>query len=304
MAKSPLSTSAVKGGRPAGLFTWITIGVVLLVVAVLVIVKVTNNGGANGSSVFQPTSASLASEVTGVPTSVFNSIGVTSSATPASMPQAISGQPTFTATVNGKKLPEILYVGAEYCPYCAAERWANIVALSRFGTFSGLGNMESSTHTGEVYPGTPTFTFLKAKYTSPYVAFSSVEEFTNVWSNSIGYYTSLQKPSKAESANFGKYDTSAYIKGITSQQNGSIPFINFANKFLVAGASFSPAILAGLTRDQIAAGLSDPTSPITQAIIAVANYQTAAICSITNNQPSTVCASPGVALAKKAMKLK
>ncbi|HSR26568.1 MAG TPA: DUF929 family protein, partial [Candidatus Eisenbacteria bacterium] len=40
--------------------------------------------------------------------------------------------------------PEVLYVGAEYCPYCAAERWPLIVALSRFGTFSGVRAAASS----------------------------------------------------------------------------------------------------------------------------------------------------------------
>ena len=34
--------------------------------------------------------------------------------------------------------PEVLYVGTEFCPYCAAESWSLIVALSRFGQFSGL----------------------------------------------------------------------------------------------------------------------------------------------------------------------
>ena len=31
-------------------------------------------------------------------------------------------------------LPEMLYMGAEYCPFCAAERWAMVMALSKFGT--------------------------------------------------------------------------------------------------------------------------------------------------------------------------
>ena len=39
-------------------------------------------------------------------------------------------------TADGK--PLVLYVGAEYCPYCAAERCAMVQALSRFGTFSNL----------------------------------------------------------------------------------------------------------------------------------------------------------------------
>ncbi len=34
------------------------------------------------------------------------------------------GQPALTS--GGK--PQIVYMGAEYCPYCAAERWAMVVA--------------------------------------------------------------------------------------------------------------------------------------------------------------------------------
>jgi len=35
-------------------------------------------------------------------------------------------------------------LGRSYCPYCAAERWSIIVALSKFGNFSGLTYMLSS----------------------------------------------------------------------------------------------------------------------------------------------------------------
>ena len=69
--------------------------------------------------------------------------------------------------------PEVFYLGAEYCPYCAAERWPMIVALSRFGTFSGLKTTSSSST--DIYPNTPTFTFHGATYTSQYVDFVSVE---------------------------------------------------------------------------------------------------------------------------------
>jgi O-succinylbenzoate synthase len=59
-----------------------------------------------------------------------------------------------------------------------------------------------------------------------------------------------------------------------------------------------------VSRATIAAGLSNATSPITQAIIASANYQTAAICAITKQQPGNVCTSAGVKAADKAMGLK
>jgi len=41
-----------------------------------------------------------------------------------------------------------------------------IIALSRFGTFSGLSTTHSSTT--DEYPGTPTFTFYGSSYRSKY----------------------------------------------------------------------------------------------------------------------------------------
>jgi hypothetical protein len=61
--------------------------------------------------------------------------------------------------------------------------------------------------------------------------------------------------------------------------------------------------LSGLSRSSIAAALQDTTSPVSDAIIASANYLTASFCTLTHQQPSAVCTSPGVLAAKKAMKL-
>src|SRR6202043_382420 len=58
-------------------------------------------------------------------------------------PPVATGKNTALLTASDGK-PEILYVGAEYCPYCAAQRWAVVTALSHFGTFSGLGTTTSS----------------------------------------------------------------------------------------------------------------------------------------------------------------
>lgn len=303
-AKRPTPKRApARRGRPAGLFTWLAIGLVVVVVAALVIIKIAS--GSSGSSTatpFQPTSPTVVSELTHVPASVFNAVGVTSPIAAVTPPQAIKSQPELTETVKGKTLPEILYMGAEYCPYCAAQRWSTIIALSRFGTFTGLGNMSS--YSGDIYPNTPTFTFVHAKYRSPYVAFTPVELYTNYLNSAKTYYAKLQTPTKQETKEIDKYDTSKYIKGLTASQDGSIPFMSFANKFLVAGASYSPTTLSGSSRDTIAAGLSNATDPITQAIIASANYQTAAICTLTDNQPGSVCNSSGVKAAAQVMKLK
>ena len=308
-AKRPAAQSnkpvAKSTGRPAELFTWLAVGLVVVVVAALVIIKVSTGSSATGNSSFQATDATTVAELTTIPASIFNTVGVTSPVAPVTAPQILKGQPALTGTSStGAKLPEIFYLGAEYCPFCAAQRWATIIALSRFGTWSGLGNMASSTYSGEYAPGTPTFTFVKAKYKSKYLVFVAVEQYNNVFNTALNFYSPLQQPSPMEKANFKKYDTSKYIKGYTAQQNYSIPYLTFANKFLVGGASFSPLTLANISRSQIAKGLSDPTSPVTDAIIASANYQTAAFCTLTNNLPANVCTSSAVKAAKRAMGIK
>ncbi len=70
---------------------------------------------------------------------------------------------------------------------------------------------------------------------------------------------------------------------------------------LISGASYDPQILAGLSWSAIAGGLSDPTNPVTQAILATGNYMSAGICQATKGQPGSVCQSSGVQAAAKAL---
>lgn len=293
-SKSQAKTS----GRPAGLFTWLAVGLVVVVIAVLVGVKVLSGSSSGTKTSFQAANPAVVSELTGISPSVFDTVGVNSPTINVTPPSVFKTDPLLTSTVNGKKLPEFLYIGAEYCPYCAAERWSTIIALSRFGTWSGLGN--TSSYSGDIYPNTQTFTFGEAKYSSPYLVFKSVEEYRNYLNAAGTYYATYQKPSKAQNALLTKYDSSAYFPGTNSP---AIPFISIGNKVLVSGASYSPSALAKLSREQIASTLSTPSNLVSQAIIATANYMTAAICYTTNQQPSNVCTSKGVAAATKALKL-
>jgi hypothetical protein len=250
--------------------------VVLAIVLVFVIVKLNGKPAASAQGVSNgPTGSSLSAvvnKVTSVPASTLNTVGQGGG--------AVTGKPTTISgtalTENGK--PEMLYIGAEYCPYCAAERWAMIVALSRFGTFSGLSTVHSSST--DVYPNTPTWTFYKSSYTSPYLTFTPVETTTNVAdaSNTPPYVT-LQTPTAAQQALITKYVGAS----------GSIPFIDFGNKYLISGASYNPALLAGLSWSTIATDLSNPSSPVAQAVDGTANYITAAICKMTGNQPASAC---------------
>jgi hypothetical protein len=69
---------------------------------------------------------------------------------------------------------------------------------------------------------------------------------------------------------------------------GAWPFLDVGNRFY-SEALFSPAVLQGKTANQIASALSHPSSPIAQAVDGSANVVIAAVCSITGNQPSSVC---------------
>jgi hypothetical protein len=267
-------------------------GSILAVIAIVVafIVIKANNHPASRNSSNGPTGAALSSvvsNVTSVPASTLDQVGNGSGQVTAKTPvQAITGGTPLTA--NGK--PEMVYMGAEYCPFCAAERWSMIVALSRFGTFSGLATVHSASVNGagssEPYPNTPTWTFANAKYTSQYLTFSPVEMQTNIPNKATSGYTNLQTPTPAQNALLAKYDVPPYVP---AGSNGSIPFIDFGNKYVIAGASYSPQVLAGLSWATIGADLSNPNSQVAKAIDGTANYITAAICKMTGNQPASAC---------------
>jgi hypothetical protein len=292
---SSTKRAPTKAGRRSGLspVSWIAIGVVLVVVVALVIYAVTMGSSTTASSGGgqSPAPASLVKEVTQIPASVYDTVGVTSSVAPVTPPKAISGYAPLTfPDSTGTQKPGVFYYGAEYCPYCAAERWAFTAAISRFGPISGLGITSSSST--DVYPNTPTFSFYKASFGTTDLEVRAVEHLSNIPSSNGEGYTVLANPTPQETALLKKLDP-----------NGTIPLISFGNQFMVSGASFSPAIFASLTRDEIAANLNDPSNPVTQAIISTANYMSASICKITKGQPGNVCSSSGVQAAAKAMKI-
>jgi Domain of unknown function (DUF929) len=261
---------------------------VAAVVIVLAVVKSSSAPGTASAASEGPTGAalhSLVADVTSVPASVLDTVGGGDLA--ADGMTKVNGTPL---TSDGK--PELLYIGANFCPYCAAERWAMIIALSRFGTFSGLSTTHSSTT--DVDPDTPTFTFYGSSYTSKYLSFVPVEETTNYRqgnsaSTSVPYVT-LQTPTAAEQSLLTQYDPSS-----------GIPFIDIGNKYVEVSnlAPYGPQDLTGLSWTQIAAALRDPSSAIAQGIDASANYLTAGICEMTGNQPASACTSAVRALEPK-----
>ncbi len=194
----------------------------------------------------------------------------------------------------------MIYYGAEYCPFCAAERWGMAVALARFGSWTGLDTTASGLLDGDF----STLSFRNAKLTSRYVNFVPIETCTNVvdpGATGCSGYKPLQSPTKAERAVLAKYASSKFVPGDT--QGISFPYIDVDNKVLYSGSTYEPTVLTGLTQAQIAGGLTDASNPVTRSIIGTANYLTASICASTRDAPASICTSPGVRAADAALGL-
>jgi hypothetical protein len=262
--------------RRSGRGFWI-IGVVVVAIGVAAVMAVSS--GSKKSVDNAPASAAIVKAATSVPKSVFDAVG---SGTATAAPKAVSAP---ALTQSGK--PRFVYIGAEYCPYCATERWAMVAALSRFGTFSGLRTTHSSST--DVFPNTQTFTFHGSTYTSPYLVFTPVE--TDTSQGQGAGHAPLDALTAEESQLLAKYDVPPY-SGSDKSSAGAIPFLYFGGKYISVGATYDPSALQGTSASDIAAALSDPTSAISKGAIGAANGLTAAICSITGNQPAAVCSDP------------
>lgn len=251
--------------------------IILAVVGVFIYLSQSGNSGNTAVSTPTPASASVLDAVTHVNPKVLADVGTGGQ---QKILTAVKGSAT-PPLVGPTGRPEFFYAGAEFCPYCAAERWSVVVALSRFGAFSKLNQTTSSS--SDVYPSTPTFTFYQSAYTSQYIDFVSLESTTNQ-SDGNGGHIALQTPTADQQQLITKYDGPPYLSSAQS-----IPFIDVGNQMLLQGANYSPQVLTGLSWNDIANDLSNESSSVTQGIVGSANYLTAAICLSTNQKPASVC---------------
>ena len=249
-----------------------------MVVVVIVAYFIFTSSGVSPSSsplIGTPVSSDVLSYLSGVQPATLGYIGPGAGSALTAVPA------NYTAgglTLNGK--PEFLYMGAEYCPYCASERWALIVALDQFGSFTGLQYMQSSS--SDIYPSTSTFTFLHANYTSNYISFVPVE--TEDRSENP-----LQTPTAAETALENTFDTGP---------NGpSIPFLDIGNKYTLVGSQVNPPNLrvgqsatgAPYNWTQIGSQLNNQSNIFAQSIDGAANRLIGAICAVDGSQPTSIC---------------
>ncbi len=245
--------------------------VVLAIVGTLIGVKLSGGHATGGAAAQGSAGANVAKAITTVPASTLKAAG-TYGAVPV---KPIKGQPVLTS--GGK--PDVFYIGAEWCPFCAAERWALAVALSRFGTFSGLHFIHSSST--DVYPNTPTLSFYKSSYTSKYLAFSPVEWYSVT-------HAVLQPPTSTQMALFKKYESPPYAP---AADTGSYPFVDIGNQALIIGAQYPPSTFGGKTWSRVAAAIRNPSTTIGKEVGSAANGIIAELCGLTHGQPGDVCAA-------------
>jgi hypothetical protein len=227
------------------------------------------------ASAISPAMAKLITEVTTVPVNE-------ATASWPNAPLTVPPAPASGAPLTAKGKPEVFYVDAGYCPYCAAQNWALIVALSRFGHFSGLSTVR--THLYHGIPPIDGWMFYGSSFTSRYLAFVPVETYSGTLvsakanPNDGTSYRSLQKLTPAQRAVFDKYDPTR-----------AVPFLDFGNKAVLTGSDLDPPVIAGKTWSQIASTLRDRRNSTAEAILSAANLFTAQICQLTGNRPAAAC---------------
>lgn len=207
-------------------------------------------------------------------------------ATPASAPNSSLG-PTTASTVRGFRRvfdqphltdgkPLTLFVGGQFCPFCASMRWPLVKALGRFGTISGLGQMQSQAGT-DGFASLSTYDFSHVTYVSDYVTLRAVEV-----ADSSG--NQLQQPDGEETGLLNQFDP-----------QGSIPFILVGGSY-VAQLPYSPALLQDHNFKQILDDVNAPTpGELGKAINDEADGITAAICKTDGGKPAAVCGQAGIA---------
>lgn len=273
-AQSQMTRKTGRKPAPPKRSPWLAVGGTIVLIAVIVGFFIFLSHQSSSSSNDQngtPANAGVLQHVTNVDPALLSQIGTGGVANPFKL---VQGSPPLLTGPNGK--PEVFYFGAEFCPYCAAERWSIIVALSHFGTFHNL--RETSSSSTDVYPSTSTFTFYASSYSSSYIDFVPLE-------NEDGQHNILQTPTAGEQQILNRYNVNGY------------PFMDIGDRYLIQVPSFDPTVLRSnpsdpnsspLSQQEIANQLSTENT-VSKSILGTANYLTAAICSITKNQPANVC---------------
>lgn len=158
---------------------------------------------------------------------------------------------------GGKSL--VFFMGAGFCPFCAAERWAIVNALSNFGRWEGLVETTSADH-DEKYLDIPTVSFARAKYESEYIEF-------------VGRETADRNFEPLQEIDEKDYEI---LDAFNPDQ--IIPFLLIDGQFMQVGTGYSPQILEGMDHAKVRTELANPASPVGKAMKVEIDNITALIC--------------------------
>jgi hypothetical protein len=232
----------------------------------------------DGSS---PAPTTIADRVTHVPASTLNAVGLGGVLPQIAFPiTKLRGSPLL---VNGK--PDLLTFIDEWCPHCAADSWALAIALSRFGTLSGLREFDAGTLYDTKFPKNPPLPHVKGLSFFHTIYTSSLLSFTPVILQTPQGVL-FKAPTAAQKAAIGAFDPKF-----------NVPVSDFGGLYGMVGSPFVPNLMAGLTWSQIAGALASPTNKLTKQIDGSANLFSAAFCQLTKGKPVSVCTSAGVTAA-------
>jgi hypothetical protein len=157
---------------------------------------------------------------------------------------------------SGKSL--VYFMGAEFCPFCAAERWAIVEALKKFGTWKYLKEGISSSN--EKYPRISTWSFAKTKFISRYIEF-------------IGKETADRNFKPLQELNADDYE-------ILDRYNPDhlIPFLLIDGQYMQVGCGFNPKLLQTLDHKNIKVELENSHSDVGKVIKLEIDYIVTLIC--------------------------
>jgi hypothetical protein len=257
--------------------TFVSIGLVVVVIAVFIGIKVTQKTPPDTSTAIQNVDPGVVSQITAVPVSVLDKVGDGGISPAFYLP---SGKPP--ALVQNS-LPRVLYVGGLFCPFCATQRWPMIGALSRFGSFTGLHFVQSSA--SDTPKNIHSFSFSGVTYTSTYLTFTPYETTDR-------NHKALDTLPAADSTLVSTLDNQPTLP--SGQSQGTIPFVDIGNRWVMSGASYNATDLSGKDWAQIASAATAGTG-IGLQLDATVNWLTAAFCGVTGNKPASVCSDPVIA---------
>jgi hypothetical protein len=192
----------------------------------------------------------------------FQPFGPASTAAMQGYVQKYGGTPFVS---DGK--PVVVFIGGEFCQFCAIERWALVISLMRFGNFTSLHYMTAGSTEGDY----ATFTFVGSSYSSSFIAF---------------------RPYEAADRDRNSFQTvPSNYSAVWNHYSSGFPFIDFGNTYVIPSSVLaSPGVLANKNWTQIISEISASDDTGLQ-IKEAANLFTAIICKVTQGSPVGVCAA-------------